>query len=301
MTTGTDHQPDPDVPGPSGPNPGMPGTHGRQETPQETYGATVFRTLDRGVRLTFYRLLAVPLALGLVLAFHPWTWGGSSGSSGAGEFGSDSSYSSGGTDGGDTPAVDDTATDTSSGDATNDGTNDTTADTSGDTGATDEPSPSDASPTEDPQSQASALDALISQSADERSQVSAAVTDAEQCGPDAGLDQDATTLQSAADSRTSLAEQATGLTMDAVAGGSDAAQLLSTALSASAAADADYARWATALAGGSCKPGTTHQQSDYVAGGQDSTTAQQAKSAFVDAWNPIAEQYGLSTRGTDEF
>ncbi|MEE4542580.1 hypothetical protein V2S66_11460 [Streptomyces sp. V4-01] len=286
MTTSSHQPPEADGPGAPGSAPGQGPRPGPESGAPETYGAAVFRTLDRGVRLTLYRLLAVPLALGLVLAFHPWTWGGgSSGSSGSSGFGSDSPYATGGADGSD---LDGTATDDTSTGA-------------GGADVTDEPTPTETTPTEDPQSEAAALDALVSQSADERSQVSAAVADAEQCGPDAGLGQDATTLQGAADTRTSLAEQATALPMDAVAGGSDAAQLLSTALDASSSADADYARWATALADGTCRTGATHDQSDYVSGGQDSTTAQQAKSAFVDAWNPIAQQYGLATRSVDEF
>jgi hypothetical protein len=244
------------------------------------YNAAVFRSVDRGVRLTLYRMLAVPLVLALLLALHPWTWGGSSGSgtSDSNDFG----YG--------TPAPYDTATSDDGSDSLYP-TDDTTADT-GDDG-------SDPSPTDDAQTEAEALDALISQSADARSDVSAAVSDVEQCG--SGLSDDAGTFQDAADSRQSLAEQAQELTMDEVDGGSDAAELLSTALAQSAEADADYARWAQALADGDCTPGSTQNQDDFVAGGKDSTKAQQDKSDFVDTWNPIAAQYQLASRSPDDF
>jgi hypothetical protein len=259
------------------------------------YGFHLLRTLDRPVRLTLYRLLAVPLAVGLVLAVQPWDWGGSS-HSGATAFES-----------GQFPGASDNAADGDSG-LTDQGVPETTdpqpgdpdpTDGSTDTGATgtetDTPSPS---ATEDPASQADALDNLISQSAASRGQVSSAVADAESCG---SLSSDAGTLQSAADTRSDLSQQAGALTMDAVDGGSQAASLLSTALSLSATADTDYADWATALAGGTCSQGTTHDQSAYKNGGTDSAKAQKAKADFIAVWNPIATQYDLPTRTADEF
>ncbi|MYS22107.1 hypothetical protein GA0115240_138215 [Streptomyces sp. DvalAA-14] len=237
------------------------------------YNRGVFSRIDHGARLSLYRVLLIPLVLALTLAFHPWTWGGSSGSAGPGD--------------GYNPAPYDTSTDDGSGGFLPTDT------------ATTDPDPGTPSPTDDGQTEAAALDALITQSADSRAKVSAAVNDAEQCG--AGLSDDAAAFQDAADSRSSLAQQAGNASMDAVLGGPDAALLLSTALSRSADADADYARWAQALAGGDCAPSTTQSQRDFLAGGKDSTKAQQAKSDFVDAWNPIAAQYGLATRSPDEF
>lgn len=270
----------------------------RQGDDDSDYGLSVFRTLDRPIRLTLYRLLAVPLAVGLLLALHPWTWGGSSHS---GTPGFDSGFQS---SVGNAPEGDSGHTDPAATGTYDPGTYDPgTADPGGSGPETTDPGTGtpEPSPTVDASGQASELDSLISQSADSRGQVSTAVTDAEQCGPDAGLSSDATALQTAADSRSSLAQQADGLTLDMVPGGPNAAQLLSTALSLSAAADTDYANWATALGEGTCTPGSTHDQSAYKTGGADSAKAQKAKADFIAVWNPIASQYNLPTRTADEF
>lgn len=133
------------------------------------------------------------------------------------------------------------------------------------------------------------LAVLLGQSGRERRAVSAAFSDAAQCGP--ALSQDAETFQAAAASHrqflTELA-QLPGLTVLPSALRQD----LSTAWQASASADSDYARWAQDQLADGC---TSGGQSDpgYTAASAPNQQATASKTAFVRLWNPLAKAYGL--------
>ena len=52
------------------------------------------------------------------------------------------------------------------------------------------------------------------------------------------------------------------------------------------------------MANGGCTPGSAPHDSSWDAGTAQSGKATDDKNAFVAAWNPIASQYGLTTRAS---
>ncbi|MHC3471144.1 hypothetical protein ACYF6T_20945 [Streptomyces sp. 7R007] len=228
------------------------------------YGIDVLGTVDRPVRNTIVRVLVAPLIVGLLLAVHPWTF--------------------------------------ASGTAQGPGAGDSQTYPKNDDYGVSEPTdtPADQA-TPDDLTQATNLDSLIQQSAAARESVTEAVADAAQCGTGPGLDSDITAFQDAAQTRSSLAQQATALDMSAVEGGSDAASLLATALTDSATADDDFADWATSLRDDGCDPSTATGQSAYTDAEAQSETVTSEKESFLSVWSPLASQYALTDWTADQF
>ncbi len=135
------------------------------------------------------------------------------------------------------------------------------------------------------------LAGLLARSVQDRSSIVAAAADVADCGPT--LSQDPQTFQNAAASRQQLLSQLASLpgrsTLPAAL-----LQSLTGAWQASAAADQDLGKWAQDEVSGGC---TQNDQADpnfqAAAGPDDQATTD--KKAFVDQWNPIASQYGLTT------
>jgi hypothetical protein len=138
---------------------------------------------------------------------------------------------------------------------------------------------------------AAALAALLSQSVEDRSAVDAASQDVSACDPN--LTQDVQTFDDAASSRQSLITQLSALP-DASSLPSTMIQALSGAWQASMQADEDFAAWAEDEASGTCTPNDTADPNYQAATGPDQQ-ATTDKQAFVSLWNPIAQQYGLTT------
>jgi hypothetical protein len=141
------------------------------------------------------------------------------------------------------------------------------------------------------QQAATNLAGLLSQSVTDRSSITAAVTDVNQCGP--SLNQDPQTFQRAAASHQQLLSRLSSLT------GSSALpaamlQSLTSAWQASAAADSDLGRWAQDEVTNGCLQNDQADTNFKAATGPDNQ-ATTAKKAFVSQWNPIASQYGLAT------
>jgi hypothetical protein len=135
------------------------------------------------------------------------------------------------------------------------------------------------------------LAGLLSQSVADRSAITAAVTDVNQCGP--SLNQDPQTFQRAAASHQQLLSR-----LSSLAGSSalPAAMLqsLTSAWQASAAADKDLGQWAQDEVSKGCLQNDQADTNFKAAAGPDGQ-ATTAKKAFVSQWNPIASQYGLAT------
>jgi hypothetical protein len=135
------------------------------------------------------------------------------------------------------------------------------------------------------------LAGLLARSVQDRSSIVAAAADVGDCGPT--LSQDPQTFQTAAASRQQLLGQLASLpgrsTLPA-----GLLQSLTGAWQASAAADQDLGKWAQDEVSLGC---TQNDQADpnfkAAAGPDDRATTD--KKAFVDQWNPIASQYGLTT------
>jgi len=156
------------------------------------------------------------------------------------------------------------------------------------------PAPS-ASPASSPariseQQAATNLAGLLSQSVTDRSSITAAVTDVNQCGP--SLNQDPQTFQRAAASHQQLLSRLSHLA------GSSALpaamlQSLTSAWQASAAADKDLGQWAQDEVSNGCLQNDQADTNFQAAAGPDGQATTEKK-AFVSQWNPIASQYGLT-------
>jgi hypothetical protein len=135
------------------------------------------------------------------------------------------------------------------------------------------------------------LAGLLKQSVADRSSITAAVTDVDQCGP--SLNQDPQTFQRAATSHQQLLGQ-----LSSFAGRSalPAAMLqsLTSAWQASAAADKDLGQWAQDEVSNGCIQNDQADANFKAAVGPDDQ-ATTAKKAFVSQWNSVAVQYGLTT------
>lgn len=158
-------------------------------------------------------------------------------------------------------------------------------------------SPASPSPTLAEQQAASSLAALLAQSTSDRSATVSAVSDISNCGPDLSQDQQA--LENSAISRTQLLSQ-----LGSLPGRSalppQMLQDLTNAWNESVTADQDLARWAQDESSQGC---SQDAQSDpnYAAAGDPDTRAKADKIAFVGEWNPIAEQYDLTSYKWDQL
>ncbi len=120
--------------------------------------------------------------------------------------------------------------------------------------------------------------------------MSDAYNDVGSCG--SSLATDAQTFTAAAASRHQLLQQLaqiaglptlpTGMVTD-----------LTTAWQVSATVDEDYVKWAQDEAGNGCSTGTSDP--NYEAAEDPNLQATASKTAFVNLWNPLAQQYDLAT------
>ena len=115
------------------------------------------------------------------------------------------------------------------------------------------------------------------------------------CGPT--LAQDQATFQQAVASRQSLLSRL-GSMPGAWALPATMISSLTQAWQASISADQDYAAWAKDESAG-CTPGGSDANLAAAAGPGNQAT--QNKIAFVNSWNPIAQQYGLPTYSQDQL
>lgn len=141
------------------------------------------------------------------------------------------------------------------------------------------------------QQQAAELNNLLSNSTVDRSQVVAAAADIANCG---NLQADENTMTQAQTSRQNLVNQLGALSLGSLPQGLVAD--LSSAWTASASADGYYAAWAAdeSSSFNGCTNNNT-SDSNYQSAGSSDVQASTAKGAFVNAWNPVAQQFGLTT------
>jgi hypothetical protein len=144
---------------------------------------------------------------------------------------------------------------------------------------------------------ATALSALLSQSGGDRADVGAAVVNVENCGKDLG--QDAQVFDKAAANRRALLTKLGRLPGRSALPAGMVADLAG-AWQASAAVDADLAKWATAEAS-HCQKGNTTKNPNYTATIPSDSQATNDKNAFVQLWNPLAKQDGLPARQSGDL
>jgi hypothetical protein len=158
--------------------------------------------------------------------------------------------------------------------------------------ATATPSSASATPSSQSAQQAAAsLAGLLAQSVTDRSSTVNAVKSVGECGPT--LSQDPQVLESAAASRQRLLSQLASLSGRSALSG-QMLQALTGAWLASATADRDFAQWAQDELSQGC---TQNDQADpnFRAAKAPDAQATTDKKAFVNLWNPIATQYGLTS------
>ena len=144
---------------------------------------------------------------------------------------------------------------------------------------------------------AQGLSQLLEQSTSDRSAIVAAFNDVSSCG--SGLIGDAQTFQHAAASRKSLLSQLNALP-DQDALPAELLQELNGAWQSSYQADQDFAGWANDENTNGCTANDTSDSNYQAATGPDNQ-ATADKRAFVNLWNPIAAQYGLTTYQQDQL
>jgi hypothetical protein len=142
-----------------------------------------------------------------------------------------------------------------------------------------------------PQQAAASLAGLLAQSVTDRSTTVNAVNSINKCGPT--LSQDPQVLDSAAASRQRLLSQLASLPGRSALP-AQMLQALTGAWQASATADRDFAQWAQDELSQGC---TQNDDADpnYQAAAAPDAHATTDKKAFVNLWNPIAAQYGLTS------
>ena len=151
--------------------------------------------------------------------------------------------------------------------------------------------PSSAAATPSQQQAAESLAGLLAQSVTDRSSTVHAVNTVNQCGP--ALSQDPQVFERAAASRQGLLSQLAGLPGRSALSG-QVLQALTGAWQASATADRDFARWARDELSRGCTQNDQADPNFQAAAGPDAQ-ATTDKKAFVNLWNPIAAQYGLTS------
>jgi hypothetical protein len=227
------------------------------------------RPKQAGITVTVSAIVMVPLLLILLIVIHPWTFAPSPDSDSA-----DSTYAA---------------------EYGEQETNPVQEPTSGfvpdNAGHIDSPSQTPTS-SDDPVAEAAAITNILQEAHSERQSVINAVNDAINCGNDLAADQQA--LESAQSDRQQLAQSAADTPVNELDGASAIPQVLSAAMSDSAAADGDFAQWAGDLQN-SCLSGSVTQDPNYTAAQAASTQANQDKQTLLSAWNPIAQQYSQQT------
>jgi hypothetical protein len=133
---------------------------------------------------------------------------------------------------------------------------------------------------------ATSLAGLLSQSSQDRNAINAAYNDGISCG---NLSADQSTFQQASANRQSLLNQLGSLQGASTLPSSMISDLTS-AWQASIQADNDYAQWL----GDENTSGCTQQDSYFQAATTPNNQATTYKSAFINQWNPIAAQFGLT-------
>ena len=140
------------------------------------------------------------------------------------------------------------------------------------------------------------MDSLLSSGATSSELLSEATTDAKNCSSPV-LANDVNEIGQVRDQRQAALTQAEGLNTADLTNGAQLKANLIAALQASLTADIDYLNWARQQE----DPSACTDNSSPPQAGNDNDTAVAAKTAFLNLWNPVADQYGLQNRGTGDM
>lgn len=157
------------------------------------------------------------------------------------------------------------------------------------------PSPSISSSTAPPvataQTQATAINTLLLNSEQSRSQWNSNVL-VNNVGNCVSIPSDVSQIQDIANQRASELSDAKALQTDQISNGITLKSQLMTALQISLKIDRDYLAWARQQQSSGC--GFGFNSSYYQEASNLDPQASNDKQVFVDTWNPIANQYGLT-------
>ena len=147
------------------------------------------------------------------------------------------------------------------------------------------------------QQAASTVAGMLTSSVADRTAIDNAYSDVDGCGPN--LDGDAAVFTRAANSRRAMLARLASMPGRAALPPALLTDLAS-AWQASLAADQDHATWASDEAAQGCVRDDTSDPG-YQATAAPDNEANQAKTAFVAQWNPLATSYGLTTYQQDQL
>ncbi|MFD4654199.1 hypothetical protein ACFWP2_01085 [Kitasatospora sp. NPDC058444] len=150
------------------------------------------------------------------------------------------------------------------------------------------------------QTQAQALDSLLSEGENAKAPIGSAVAKVTSCPSKADIESAAQTFDNGASQRTALLAKLSQLSVTDVPGGADAVNSLKSAWQLSADIDKAYASWARAVAAQGCT-GRAPATQDKKHADELNPQATQAKTDFMNKWNPIAKNYGLTPRTQDRI
>lgn len=142
--------------------------------------------------------------------------------------------------------------------------------------------------TETAQQQAKDVYALVRQSKQLRADIGNEVDEMKKCSNTSGIQTDITTT---ANARQAQADKVAKLDVSKISNGSELVGELQSAWSASAQADADYAKTAADVAS-NCSASAVNHDSNYAAAGQLSGSATTDKDQAASLWNSTMTNYG---------
>ncbi|WP_030243632.1 hypothetical protein [Streptomyces sp. NRRL S-350] len=150
------------------------------------------------------------------------------------------------------------------------------------------------------QAQAQALDGLLTEGENAKAPIGSAVAKVTSCPAKADIESAAQVFDNGANQRTALLAKLANVSVTDVPGGADALNSLKSAWQLSADIDKAYASWARAVAAQGCS-GKAPTTQDKKHADELNPQATQAKTEFMNKWNPIANSYGLTPRTQDRI
>ncbi|MFF4817444.1 hypothetical protein ACFY2K_22960 [Kitasatospora sp. NPDC001309] len=164
----------------------------------------------------------------------------------------------------------------------------------------DTPAPSATTAGPNAKAQAQALDGLLTEGGNARTQIGNAVAKVSSCPSKADIESAAQVFDSGAGQRQGLLGKLAKLSVTDVPGGADAVNSLKSAWQLSADIDKAYAAWARAVAKQGCS-GNAPSTPDKKHADELNPQATQAKNDFLTKWKPIADAYGLTPPTSDRI
>ncbi|GAA1409580.1 hypothetical protein GCM10009639_59940 [Kitasatospora putterlickiae] len=150
------------------------------------------------------------------------------------------------------------------------------------------------------QSQAKALDELLTQGESAKAPIGNAVAKVNSCPAKPEIETAAQVFDSGAKQRDQLLTKLATLSVTDLPGGAEAVKSLKSAWQLSADIDRAYASWARTVANQGCS-GSAPNTADKKRADELNPQATQAKKDFVAKWKTIADQFGFTARTQDRI